>query len=313
MDKLPLLSLCIPTNGVIEWVIPVLDSIYAQMIDDELFEVIITDNGDNTTFQTEMKRYACVHTNFIYKHTDAALFLNEIEAYKLASGKLIKFVNHRTMLIGDSVNKLIMFAERYEDEKPIIYFSNGVLALNEAVTEYDTFDRFVRALSYWSSWSTGMTIWKSDFDKIPENTVYNDLFPHTTILFMERNRGKYIINNEIIMKEIPTGHAAKGKYDIFYAFGIEYPGIICDLLRARAIDSKTCKCVLKDNLKFIVSLFWKFCVKKEKCSYDLNGLNRMLEIFYKKNEFLFKTMLYPVFALAVKTKAFIINKKEIKV
>ena len=40
-----LLSICIPTNGVVEWVVPVIESIYAQEVDKRLFEVVITDNG----------------------------------------------------------------------------------------------------------------------------------------------------------------------------------------------------------------------------------------------------------------------------
>ena len=32
----PLLSLCMPTNGVVEWVFPVLESIYKQGCDNSL-------------------------------------------------------------------------------------------------------------------------------------------------------------------------------------------------------------------------------------------------------------------------------------
>ena len=42
-----LLSLCMPTNGISEWVFPSLDSIYNSSVDESLFEVIVTDNGNN--------------------------------------------------------------------------------------------------------------------------------------------------------------------------------------------------------------------------------------------------------------------------
>ena len=42
MEKNVLISLCMPTNGVIEWVFPVLDSIFGQGVDDNLFEVVVT-------------------------------------------------------------------------------------------------------------------------------------------------------------------------------------------------------------------------------------------------------------------------------
>ena len=49
-----LLSLCIPTNGVSEWVFPVLDSIYDGNEEGSEFEVIVTDNGNNQDFETKM-------------------------------------------------------------------------------------------------------------------------------------------------------------------------------------------------------------------------------------------------------------------
>ena len=52
-----MVSLVVPTNGVIEWVFPVLDSIYQDEPDHGRFEVIVTDNGDNEEFQRQMESY----------------------------------------------------------------------------------------------------------------------------------------------------------------------------------------------------------------------------------------------------------------
>ena len=41
-----LLSICIPTNGVVEWIIPAINSIYSQGVDNNEFEVVVTDNGE---------------------------------------------------------------------------------------------------------------------------------------------------------------------------------------------------------------------------------------------------------------------------
>ena len=104
-----LLSLCIPTYGVIEWIFPVLDSIYNQGVDEELFEVVITDNGKNEEFKHLINDYKNKHINLIYKETDAYSFLNEIESYKIASGDFIKFINHRTLMVEGSINYLSDF------------------------------------------------------------------------------------------------------------------------------------------------------------------------------------------------------------
>ena len=217
-----LVSLCMPTNGVSEWVFPVLDSIYMQNCDDSLYEVVITDNGSNIEFKNKIKDYLKQYSNLIYVETDALPFLNEIEAYKNANGELIKFVNHRTKLLPGTLKKLIDFSKSNINSKPIIYYSNGILKKAKEIFKYNSFDEFVKNLSYYSSWSTGMAMWKSDLKDILNNSLnYNELFPHTNILFFTQNRKEYIINNTIIFDEIPQGKIPKGNYDIFFAFGIE--------------------------------------------------------------------------------------------
>lgn len=281
----PIVSLCMPTNGVIEWVFPVLDSIYEQGCENEDFEIVITDNGNNKEFKEKIKIYNQKYLNLYYFETNALPFINEIESYKRANGRLIKFVNHRTLFVEGALNQLIGLAKENSDAKPIMYFANGVLKKEKKVFEYATFDEFVNNLSYWSSWSTGMTIWKEDFDKLPEDVSdFNELFPHTNVLFNERNRNKYVIDNTVIFNEIPQGRKPKGDYDLFYAFGVEYPSIILNLYRENSITADTLRSVLKDNLRFVAYMYSLYFIKKEYCSYDLNGLKDMYNIFYTKNQ-----------------------------
>lgn len=281
----PLLSLCMPTNGVIEWVFPVLESIYNQNVDSKLFEVIITDNGNNQEFKEKIKKYITLHSNIIYIETTALPFLNEIEAYNNASGDLIKFINHRTKLIDGTMIKFLKLVNEYKDTKPIFYFSNGVLKISKELHEYNSFDLFVRNLSYWSSWSTGMTIWKSDFEKMSKNlSDYNELFPHTNILFNEKNRNKYIIDNTIIFEELPINDIPKARYDLFYAFCVEYPEIILNLMIKKNISINTFLEIKKNLLYYIASLYIDFIIKKKKCSYDLSSINKSISVFYSKNK-----------------------------
>ena len=281
----PLVSLCIPTNGVVEWVFPVLDSIYNQSVDNALFEIVITDNGNNVVFKKNIQDYLKIHTNIVYAETQALPFVNEIESYKKASGELIKFVNHRTKLVEGTLQRMIDYVESNREIKPITYFSNGVLKMSKDKHEFSSFDEFVKNLSYWSSWSTGMTIWKSDFDKLPEDvSEFNELFPHTNVLFDVRDRGKYVVDNSIIFDEIPQGKKPKGDYDLYYAFGVEYPCIIKNLLEDGSITKQTYKYVLDKNLEFIASLYWQYNIKKGYCSYDLSGLEDMFGKYYSRTD-----------------------------
>lgn len=289
MKSKPLVSLCMPTNGVIEWVIPVLNSIYDTNVDNDSFEVIVTDNGMNDKFKEEMLSLQEKHPNLVYLNTEAPLFLNEIEAYKHANGLLIKFVNHRTLLLKGFLENLIIICKKYCDKKPIIYFSNGALDISKTSHEYDTFDDFVKNLSILSSWSTGMTIWKEDFDRIPrELESFNELFPHTNVLFNERHRCKYIINNEVVMSELQVGHKSKGKYDLYYAFGVEYPSIIERLLIDGDISKDTFNYVLDKTLEFIGCLYWDFNIRGKDCSYVTDNIKCIFSKHYSLYGFIKK-------------------------
>ena len=294
MSNQLLLSLCIPTNGVVEWVFPVLESIYAQNIDENLFEVIVSDNGNNLEFEHKMTEYAKEHSNIVYKKTNAYEFLSEPEAYKLASGKLIKFINHRTKLLPNTLSYLINFVKDNEnkEQKPIIYFSNGVLN-NKEVRTYCTFSDFVSALGIYSSWSTGMTIWKEHFDKLSKSTKYNVLFPHTTILFNERQQNQYIVDDTILLDEMPQGKKPKGSYDLFYAFAVEYPSILLDLVKDKDLTVDAFLKIKKDILTFCSSLAVNYFIFRMYCSYDLNSFNKSMRVFFCKNDIIF--MMFKIF------------------
>lgn len=276
-----LVSLCIPTNGVIEWIFPVLDSIYEQKIDDSLFEVNICDNGRNELFREKMDSYRLKHENIHYKRTDKPLFLSEPEVYKMASGKLIKFVNHRTKLSSGTLQYIIDYVKKYENEiqPPIIYFSNKTLGMENGVAQYESFSDFVCGLKIYGTWSTGMSIWKKDFDNIPLNEKYNELFPHTNILFRERSRS-YIIDDKKILNEIPNGHKNKGKYDLFYAFGVEWLYILMNLMRDGDISIQDFLFLKNETLNFCINLAIEFLIYKHPCSYDISSFDRSMQVFF---------------------------------
>lgn len=199
-----MLSLCIPTNGVVEWVGPVLDSIYQEKNPIGNFEVVVTDNGDNIEFYNFMQEYCNRYDNLIYKKTSAVQFLNQIEAFKLARGKLIKFVNHRMILLSGALNYLLQFVYDHEDKMPFVYFLE-----NKCAGEYVDFDHFVRGMSYWSSYSGGVAIWREDFEKMDLSKTFNKLFPHIDMIFSEKEKQKYIIDGHKLMESLPTDETKK--------------------------------------------------------------------------------------------------------
>lgn len=279
MKREVLLSICIPTNGILEWVVPVIESIYKQNVDEKKFEVIITDNGTNNEFFDKMKMYEYNHKNLRYKRTNAVQFLNQIEAFNMARGEFIKFLNHRMILLPGALEYFLEFVQSNMNEKPVTYFTNGVI--NQESKSLKSFDEYVHILSYWSSWSAGTAMWKEHFDALNINN-YNNLFPHTDLIFAIKDSSSYVIDNKRLMEELPTDNYKKGNYNLFYAFAVEYPAIIFDLYRNENITIDTFNSVIEDNKKFVGQLYYAYIIRKKSCSYSLECYEKYIKIFYSK-------------------------------
>lgn len=276
------LSLCIPTNGIVEWVIPVIKSIYSQGVSEDLFEVVIADNGLSDNLQVAIMDFFSKHNNIKYKRTSAIMFQNQIEAFKMANGIFIKFINHRMILNEGSLEYLIRFAKDNIEAKPVAFFSNGNLSFN-GKKAVDSFEQFIVDMSYYSSWSAGLAIWKSDFENMASNEEYNQFFPHINLLFNNKDRHNYIVDNTKLLLEQTIDDTKKGKYDVFYAFGVEYPGIILDLYRDGFISRKTFLAVKDDILTFLARLYLRHIILKKPCSFELSYYEESIRVFFNEN------------------------------
>lgn len=284
------LSICVPTNGIIEWVFPVLNSIYEQGVDNNLFEVVVTNNGNNDEFNQQMIEYTNSHCNLIYKKTTSQLFDNQLDAIALAHGCYLKFLNHRELLLPGAIERMIDFVKNNKERKPVCYFSNGKLnfSKSKSVQHYSSFDQFVRGLQRYASWTTGVGIWKEDYDRIPKPIVYDKISPHSALLFSERNKNDYIIDDIPFSKEIKQDGTKKGKYDVFKAFGVEEISITFRLLMEGDISIETFKSVRDDYKRYCIELYRYLCIRRKPSSYDISGFNQAMDIFMSRREVLFK-------------------------
>ena len=273
-----------PTNGISEWVFPALDSIYASNVSNDLFEVIVTDNGDYEDFYDQMNEYAKLHDNLVYKKTDAYMFDNQLEALKIANGEYLKFVNHRSIWLPERLQYMIDFLKKYIEEQPVIYFSNGALGWGPIYKEYNTFNEFVNDLGVWGTWTSGVGVWKKQYEQIIKSYQYDKISPHAGILYGDRTNNKYIINDKYWMKEISTDHSKKGKYNIYKAFGLDEFIITINLYRDGNITEETLLNVKKSFEQFIVQRYREFNLEKKPCSYDLSDFEKHVSVLFDPKE-----------------------------
>ncbi len=274
MDKQLVLSICIPTNGIVEWVVPVVESIYAQGVDNALFEVVITDNGGKDDL--EMALQACNYPNLHYYRTSAQGFTNQIDAFEKCSGLFCKMLNHRSKMLPGSIEKLLYLVERYKDEKPILYCAEEH-AKGGDIIECANTDEFVRSLSFWVSWSAGTGAWKSDLKDIRKKEI-NKMFPHTVFLLGLREESKYVIWNE--KYEIMAGDAGKGGYDLFHTFGVVFLDILHGLLDCNRITSTTFEYVKHGLYGFLSDLYLNEVLLPTKHTFIIQNVAESMNVYY---------------------------------
>lgn len=299
MTRQRLLSICIPTNGNVQWVIPVLESIYMQNVDHDDFEVIITDNGitDELERALSQKKYS----NLYYERTNAIGFLNIVNSLQAAKGLFCKLHNHRSCLLPNMLEELLLLIKEHIDTQPIVYCANGLIRNCNDLIECDNFNTFVGQMSYWSSYMAGICIWHKDIPQL-EHIQFNKMFPNTSILFEMRQQSKYIIWNKVYEKQLDG--KGKGCYNLFYTFGVVFLDMLSELRMRDRITVSTFLSIKHDLFKWLCGLYYSIVVCKSDKSFDLTNIRQSIKVYFSTFHYL-KILLY---AYVIATPKFILYR-----
>ena len=274
MENRPLLSLCIPTNGIVEWVIPAIESIYCQNVDKTLFEVVVTDNGETDNLEHAISKF--VYPNLHYYRTQAQGFTNQIDAFEKCSGVFCKMLNHRCKMLPDAIKNLIGVIEKYRATKPIIYCAEGHGDGGDFIECEDT-DEFVSKLGYWTSWSAGVGAWKEDLVNLRQLDV-DDTFPHLVFILGLRKKSKYVIWNP--QYEIMTDDTGKGGYDVFHAFAVHLLDLNKKLRDEGRITSGTFRKYKRELFQFLCNLYYNEVLQPSKHTFILKDIHKSMITYY---------------------------------
>ena len=279
------LTICIPTNGIVEWVFPVLDSIFQQDdVDLSHYEVVVTDNGENAAFKTGIKKYEEKYFNLRYYETNEAGFLNQVACFKKARGKFVKFLNHRMPMLPGGLRYLLDYVTEAGENRIPIYFSNGVLKQEERM-QCGSFDAFIARLGVYTTWSGGLAYWNTDRILSSNSTDYNALFPHFYILSMETDKILYYIDDHELTTSLNADETKKGIYDFYYAFAVEFPSLLLQLNREGKIGLQTFLSVKDELLEWIADQFINYRILRTKTSYDLSNFPQTIHVYWGNFEF----------------------------
>ncbi len=269
------LSICIPTNGIYEWMKPVMESILSQKADPSEYEIVVSDNGDHEDFKDYMRRIAAENGNVTYCESKSQGFLNQVDAFRMASGRFIKFLNHRFTLREGAVEEFIRISKEFHEERPQLYFTNGSLG-KEKLYRFTAFDNYVKKLGFYSSWSGGVAFWKDD--PIPTE-VSSSFFPHLEMVLNPKKKA-YVIENSTLMDEIPSDSTRKGSYNLFEAFAVDYYEYYVRMRDAALISDAALKDFKNKLALYLSSLYCDFVVNQTPCSYQLDGCDEYISKYF---------------------------------
>lgn len=297
----PLLSICIPCYGRVEYVRKTLKSIFNDNNDVPLekYEIIISDNDPKKAIETLMQEFQ--FPNLKYFHTKCEGFMNSYHVLTHASGELLKLHNSQTIFKKGSLQKIIQEIKSVRDKKTLLFYTNGLLGKLKSM-QFNSFESFMYSLSYWSSWSNGFCIWKEEFEKI-DIIKPNKLFPHTSLFLTQYHALSYIINDQVLfeVQRIPK----RGGHNKFEAFTIEYPSLIDECYKQGHISFKCKQHIMKDiMLTYLPSLlFNKYIARIE--TFESTGFKQNLKKY-------FPSYTYPLVWLLTITVPFKLIYRKIK-
>ena len=256
-----LFSICVPTYKREYIVRDMLKSIYSQGVDTTLFEVCITDNSETDETKDMLEKEFSGIPNLRYKKTTCKGFLNSQEALKFGRGKFLKLHNDYSIFKTGSLRKMISLVEKYEKDKPEIFFSMGELKNDHQVEEFTTFDDFMYNIHYFSTWSTSFSIWKEDLDALLQEGVdVNYMYPHTTLLYRMTGKKLYVVDDYEYVENLQP--KKKGGYNLIDNFVRIYLTMVReDLLDRKIITQKTFDKIQKNIIRF--TAFWYYTVKHD--------------------------------------------------
>lgn len=289
-----LLSICIPTRGRIEILKNTLNSIFYSKVNFSDYEVVIYDSSDDDELSVLLaSEYN--YPNLIYKKGENRGFLNLVSALELGNGFFLKLHNDYTTFIEGGLKDVLKLIKEHQQLKPLIFFSNGSLQI-KTIGEYNNFNEFMYSLSYYSSWSTGFSIWKIDFQK-QSNLEYSKMFPHTSLLFEQNDNDLFIVDNRIYFsnQDIPK----KGGYNLFKTFCYDYLKMVEDCFKIGKINHKTFSHIkMHMYLTFLIPWYYNTKVKNNNFTFDLAGIRQSMSRYYSFEFYFFMVFvswfIYPI-------------------
>ncbi|MPQ32923.1 glycosyltransferase family 2 protein [Clostridium estertheticum] len=292
-EKKALLSIAIPTYNRANFLDKCLDSIYSEVNNDPIFEIVISDNASTDNTYEIVRKYKQTHNNIVYyrQHENVGFSKNFKKVLELATGEYINphgdddFFN--TGMIYEIINLILK-----NKDCSVMYTSWKNVPLN--ITCGINMNNYLNELNG-INFITSMIIKNEDYKKIEDkdkflNTEINQVYIQLELL---KINPKYCILHGNIFR-IDSGGAPYSGYNLSDAAINNYFDIL-ESYSKYGLDIETLK---NEKIKVLNSIIFPSIYKviNRASEIDLDGLVEAF-IKYYPNEVYFEEKLNEIKSL----------------
>jgi abequosyltransferase len=251
MDQ-PLVSICIPTYNRADYLSRSLKSLVMQkLFQSGHVEVVISDNASMDNTEEISREFSRQYHNVRYfRNSNNILDANFPLVLSYGNGKLLKICNDTLEYNEDALELLCNNVEKYKETKPMLFFGNGNKSIKIPKSKEDVLnlEELLRSVSYWTTWISSFSCWKTDFEKIgvDEESCSTRLWQVKQICRIMEVKNKAVIIPDVFceIQTVKNKDISYGLYEVFY---INYLSIL-KTFSDRGVFSQTCYDYLKKDL-----------------------------------------------------------------
>lgn len=302
MNNKPIVSICIPTNGRPDIIKETLDSIVTQTVDEQLYEVCISDGSPTDETEKIIKKYFEGYKNIKYVKSNCKTSFNLLEALKLGNGKYLKLHNDYCKFKKEQLIEFLKNFYLNNSEDTLMFFALGSLNNKIDIIKFNNFDKFIDNVGIQSTWAPTFCISKSDFDELMRKKIKIEMmFPHLSLLYALSDKKIFIVNDIDYIENIPL--KKKGGYNLPNTFVNIYLGMTKSLVINGRITKGTFNIIRKKILKFVAT-FMAETNSDERYYFSFDNYKNILKTYYSNMEIIRFHILYfkQLFKLKLKRK-----------
>ena len=282
-----LLSICIPTYNRANQLENTLKSIINQNIftSTSKIEIVISDNCSTDDTAVIVNKYLQLYAEKItYSRNDFNIADKNFEkALSIGKGLYLKLNNDTLKHQSNSLDLIVSLLENNINEKPIIFFANGVLHKHGKI-EGEGLSFLINTTSFYTTWIATFGIWKEDFLCFTNFNKSSHLqLTQVDVLFdLVKIKKKVIIDDEILF--IPEVVTKKGGYDIVTVFLDNYSYLLKQLVESNDINKEVYHNAMDRIInEFLTIWLAKSFVDYKNYNFILNSPLKRINKFYNYN------------------------------